>query len=340
MFKNWDKIRKVFAAGIAAAVLLTFIIWLLGPLAARFPKPDHDEAWFYFWQLPEPSFWAQVTSWGFYLAHQVTVWVLIALAVRKTGLKMGYTGYNTALLLVNLGFIILHMVQTYIWYDGLAQDTPVWSSQGSVIIMLLMVLVMMNRHRGLFLGLKFPFPQASYDGLRIPHGFYIAWAVIYTFWFHPVEAAPQHIMGFFYIFLLFIQLSMFNTRLHFNKNWIVFLEFFVTIHGTMVAVSSGQTIWPMFLFGFLFLFIFTQQFALPWLAKWARFGLVGLFVVTVVVFYGFRGFNRIFEVFAIPLIEIPGAIALGLFFALAAVITRRLSKGRVQNADGNVPRKD
>lgn len=45
----------------------------------------------------------------------------------------------------------LHLVQTWLWYDGLAQDVPIWSSQGSVIVMLVLILFLEMPRRGLWL---------------------------------------------------------------------------------------------------------------------------------------------------------------------------------------------
>jgi hypothetical protein len=55
---------------------------------------------------------------------------------------------------ITVFFVLLHLVQTHIWFDGLAQDTPILTSIGSVIILLSMVLIMQNPVSGLFLGRK------------------------------------------------------------------------------------------------------------------------------------------------------------------------------------------
>ncbi|MFO7721117.1 MAG: hypothetical protein R6W85_11830, partial [Gillisia sp.] len=80
-----------------------------------------------------------------------------------------------------------HLVQTQIWYDGIAQDVSIWSSQVSVIIMLVLILLMEIPRRGLFWGKKIPFSKSITSFVRRYHGYYIAWAVIYTFWYHPME---------------------------------------------------------------------------------------------------------------------------------------------------------
>ncbi len=47
--------------------------------------PDTGAAWYY-WRLPEPTFWSRFTAWGFYIAHQVVNWILIYYA-QSRGLK-------------------------------------------------------------------------------------------------------------------------------------------------------------------------------------------------------------------------------------------------------------
>ena len=97
--------------------------------------------------------------WSFYLSHQFALWGAIYWASKnlnhlKANPTMGLTKYNWAAIIINLFFIVLHLIQTQIWFDGLAQDVPIWTSQGSVIVMLALLLVIENPSRGFFLGRK------------------------------------------------------------------------------------------------------------------------------------------------------------------------------------------
>ena len=224
--------------------------------------PDTGASWYY-WKLPKPTFWTRATAWGFYLAHQVTIWSLIYLAQkRKTKYTTGLHKLNWLALGANAFFIVLHLLQTHLWYDGLAQDVSIWSSQVSVIILLVWVLLMENKRRGLFFGKKVPISQEIMRFARKYHGYYFAWATIYTFWYHPMVSTPGHLFGFAYMFLLLLQGSLFFTRVHLNKYWMFFQEFTVLAHGTMVAVLQGNNLWPMFAFGFGGMFIITQMHGL------------------------------------------------------------------------------
>ncbi|MGV2435012.1 MAG UNVERIFIED_CONTAM: hypothetical protein LVT10_09145 [Anaerolineae bacterium] len=117
-----------------------------------------------------------------------TIWGLIWYA--QTYVKKytdGLHRVNQIALAATAFFVFLHLVQTHIWYDGLAQDVSIFSSQWSVIIMLIWIIIMENQRRGVFFGQKLPFPKRVMRFARKYHGYYFAWAVIYTFWYHPME---------------------------------------------------------------------------------------------------------------------------------------------------------
>lgn len=257
---------SVLFAALAAGLIPLFDALFVPNIALL---PDAGAAWYY-WKLPEPTAITRVSAWGPYVVHQIALWYLIwklSRSHKRTDDRL--SNWNWWLLGVNAAFIVLHYVQTAVFYDGIAQDVSVWSSQYSVIVMLVMILIMRNRDRGLFFGRKAPLPK---DGVRLTrsvHGYYIAWATCYTFWFHPVVAEWAHVVGFFYMFLLFVQISLAYTRTHLNKYWTLALEVGVLIHGTTVAYFTQSSIlWTMFFTGFLTIFIVTQIPGLG-LPKWA-----------------------------------------------------------------------
>ena len=256
-------LKKSLLVSFAVALALTCATYFLSLTLGRFQSillPDSGASWYY-WKLPRPELWASVTMWVFYLAHQVAVWWLIVKLRSQAPVPKGRIGkYNLLLLIVNAVFIVLHLVQTTLFYDGLAQFTPVWSSQGSVIVMLVMILILLNNRRGLFFGKKVALPPLGVSLVQKTHGFYIAWAVVYTFWFHPMEGNLGHLLGFLYIFLLLTQLSLARTNWHLNIKWITLLEVFVAFHGAVVAILAKNGMWPMFFFGFMMMFIVTQMY--------------------------------------------------------------------------------
>ena len=307
--------------GIAFSLAFTLLIWLAGErLNAVALLPDQGPMWYY-WKLPEPTFVTRLTAWGFYALHQISLWTLIYYA--QTRVKKYATGLhpvNLWALGVNAFFILVHFVQSHLWYDGLAQDTAVWSSQGSVILMLCAILIMENKRRGMFFGAKAPLSKRVMDFVRKYHGYLFAWATVYTFWFHPMVNPFGHLVGFFYMFLLLLQGSLFLTRIHVNKWWTLAQEVTVLFHGTLVAISQGNGIWPMFAFGFAGMFVISQMHGLNWsrLTRW----LVGLgYIAAALVIYSGRGWGQLNEIIRIPFIEylvafaIAGLVALGIWIA-------------------------
>ena len=169
---------------------------------------------------------------------------------------------NVAALGLNALFVGLHFAQTHVWYDGLAQDVSIFASQGSVVLLLVWVLLMENQRRGLAFGRPAPFAGEVVRFARTYHGYLFAWAIVFTFWFHPLVATPGHLVGFFYMFLLLVQGSLFFTRAHLNRWWTVSLEVLVLAHGALVAAVAGNGLWPMFAFGFGAVFVITQMHGL------------------------------------------------------------------------------
>lgn len=75
------------------------------------------------------------------------------------------------------------------------------------------------------------------------------------------------------------------------------------IHGVVVAILQGNTLWPMFAFGFGSLVVLTQMYGLGLNALSQRL-LAALFVVGAVVSYAVTGrLAQIHEIIRIPLLD-------------------------------------
>ena len=293
---NWAKYVWVF--GVAFAFAFVLLIWALGPNLKHFTDiliQRNDLSWYY-WKLPIRDFWGMNIVWILYLVNQISIWAIIYFAQKnRYGFRNinshGLPKYTIFALLITVAFVFLHLVQTQIWFDGLAQDVPIITSQGSVIVLLSIVLVIENQRRGLFLGRKAgkPFTANVAAFFRSSHKYIFAWALIYTFWFHPMATDPQLLSGFFYMFLLFTQLMLAWTPLHLDRRWIVLLESYVAIHAVIVAAWNtnffgGAEMWPMFFTGFAFMFVFTYIYAFRISTK--TYGLItALYVFFVVWLY-------------------------------------------------------
>lgn len=337
---------KAFAWTIVASAALTALIAALGPLLASVPHlPDKGAAW-YFWQtIPGTrTFLSHATPWIGYVLHQTAIWIIVIMMMKEKPHPGRLSGLNIAALAVNGAFILLHVLQTHLWYDGLAQDVPVWSSQYSVIVMLVIVLYQMTPRRGLFLGRKPAWKPAALRWSNRWHGLYISWALVYTFWFHPTVGEFGLLVGFFYLFLLLAQLSFANTEVHFSSAWIAILELLVGLHGPLIAIQkaiAGQDagsnglsfagpggIWIIFASGFLFMFAFTGQYSFR-MPGWGRAMVFALYGAIVIGLYSQRGFGRLYEVTFIPAALYGGTFVFAVLMRLASGLER---KGKKQAA--------
>ena len=319
----------VLWGGVAFSALFTLLIWALDSrLDSVALLPDAGATWYY-WKLPAPTFWTRATSWGFYLAHQLVIWGILyyAQSYRKHSYTKGLHRANIWALAANAFFIFLHLVQTHIWYDGLAQDTPIFSSQGAVIVLLVWVLLMENNRRGQFFGKPVPLSQEVIRFARTYHGYFFAWAIIYTFWFHPMVSTSGHLIGFFYMFLLLVQGSLFYTRIHVNRWWTFALEVTVLVHGTLVAFMQGNGLWPMFFFGFAGILVITQMYGLG-LSMQNRLLILGIFVASTLYIYNQVGWGRLGEIVYIPVIEYASVFVLAGLFWLGLWIARSVRRLR------------
>ncbi len=284
----------------------------------------------YYWKLPNPTFLSHFTAWSGYILHQLVSWGLMYWAQEK-GLKYSdkLQPVNLIALGANAAFVLLHLLQTHYFYDGLAQDTHIFASQASVMLLLGMVLVMENQRRGLALGAKAPFMQEAGRVLRKYHGYIFSWAIVFTFWYHPMESSYGHLLGTFYTTLIMVQGSLFFTRMHTNKWWTLVMEVTVLIHGTLVAVMMANGQWAQFLFGFLGMFVITQMYGLR-LPQWLRWAFWLAYIGGIAAVYQFvRGWGAVSEVFNVPavLYALSFGIAFitwGILVLARAWITRKL----------------
>ncbi len=335
---------KTLVFMILFAALFTAVIWLAGPFVQPWYDtllPDQGAEWYY-WKLPARNDLAMLLVWGLYLSHQFLIWGAIFWASRnlteyKTSPSKSLTKFNYFVIIVTIAFMAIHLLKTILVFDGLAQDVPIWTSQGSVIIMLVLVLVIENPSRGIFLGKRAgkPFTAQVSGFVRRNHQYIIAWALVYTFWFHPAVNDPQLLTGFFYMFLLFTQVALAYTPVHIDKRWVVTLESWVAIHAIFVAYFNtafpaigSSDMWPMFFSGFAFMFVFTYMYALDikkqyrWLITVLYFGfLVWLYLPTEFGGYG-RDLSRLMM---IEFLWIPIALYAGA--AIAATLAYVFLKG-------------
>jgi len=322
-----------FYASIGGAILFTALIALLDPLLDSVPHPADQGSWWYFWRLVEPNAWTRAAAWTGYALHQIALWIVVILMMKEKPHPGKLSRLNVAAIAINGLFIALHILQTHLTYDGIAQDVPVWTSQWSVIVMLVIILYQLAPSRGLVLGKKITWKPEAARWSGKWHGLYISWALVYTFWFHPAEGDFGLLFGFFYMFLLLIQVSFANTEIHFSKGWVVVLESMVGLHGPAIAIqkllveTGGKLVpdsWIMFATGFLFMFVFTGQFALK-LPRWARGAIFVGYAALCVGLFGWWGLGKSYMILFIPAALYGGALALAGVARIAAGVRRKLA---------------
>ncbi len=314
--------------GVVFSLLFVLVVHLVRPFLPEVDFTLDTGAAHYYWKLPDPNWISRASAWGSYLTHQAFLWILIWKAQRdELSYSTGLHRVNFLAFAGNAVFVIWHLFQTAFWYDGLAQDVSVWSSQWSVIIMLVLILHMENQRRGIFFGKKVRFLSETGRFVRKYHGYVFSWAIVYTFWFHPMENTSGHLIGFFYMFMLMVQGSLFFTRAHVNRYWNFTLEILVLFHGTLVAMNQGNGMWPMFFFGFAGLFIVTQMHGLG-LKRWHRWVFLGLYCGGAIAIYGPDGLGNLHQVSWIPVTEY---VAMFVFAALIWVGMKMASWKRTRS---------
>lgn len=303
--------------GIGAAAAFTLLIAVTAAGLSGFEIVGKTVPFAYPWRLIQPTALSRLSAWGGYVLHNLAAWVIIYLAKReKPRISANLRWFNWAMIATNGAFILLHWLQSHLWYDGLAQDVPEISALGSVALMLMVVIILESPRRGLIFGKKLRFDQRFLRIVRQYHGYLFSWAIIYTFWYHPTLGTIGHLAGFFYMFLLFAQSALMFNRAHFNRLWTFGLEVFVLLHGSLVAIFQGSGLWPMFAFGFGGMVVLTQMYGLG-LHTWTRRLLaIGFVTLAVVTYVGMGRLANIHEILRIPVLDYTVIFLLyGIFLA-------------------------
>jgi hypothetical protein len=309
-----NPITRYVLPGVLLSAVFTAIIAATAANLSGFEIVGKTVPFAYPWRLTEPDAMARLSAWGLYLTHNIIAWVIIFIAQRqkpKYGNDLRW--FNWAMIATSIVFILLHILQTQIWYDGLAMDVPELTALGSVAIMLAIIIILETPRRGLIVGKKVKFKQQLMRIVREYHGYFFSWATIYTFWYHPTEGTIGHLAGFFYMFMLFVQSALIFNRAHINKWWTVTLEVFVLIHGVLVAVFQGNAMWPMFAFGFGAMFFLVQMYGLG-LNTWTKRILWIAFITLTVGTYAYMDrLSQIHEIIRIPMLDY---MMIGLFYLI------------------------
>ncbi len=295
------KEKKFIASGVAIILLFLWTIVLAEPVVNDVALAPDTGASHYYWKLMERNQTTMLIVWFLFIVQLLLNYFLIMKRMKTK--TYGLRRENYQLLAVNMLFLFVHLAQSIYFYDGLAQDVSIFSSQMSVIFVLVTMLVMLNLRRGFIFGYSLPMNQQTLKPVYILHGFVFAFAMIYTFWYHPTINTIGHLFGFLYLSLFFIQISLVRTKSHLNLKWLFCLEVLVVFHAMTVAYFvQNSDLWAMFGFGFGFIVVFTQIYSLN-LKKWMYYLIQIAFVILAITYYMRTGISNIHQVLWIPIIE-------------------------------------
>lgn len=300
-------------------------------LAGRAPVelvPYSGRAGDYRWISAAPQPGARASAWAGYLAHQLAIWGCVYAAQRaRPAYADGMRPLNWVALAVNAGGVALHYAQSRRYYDGLALDVPEGSSLGSAAFLLMLVMTMEAPRRGLLLGLRRPGlpPELTRFVMRY-HGYIFSWAVVYTFWYHPIEPLPAHLGGLFHTLLLFVQSSLLFTTAHRDPRWTLALELLVMPHAVIATLQKRSGYGAMFTFGFLGMFVLAQMHGLG-LSRRARAVIGGAYGAAALAYYGARrDWRRLPDVLRLPALEYSVVLVLALLALLMRELRRRAGR--------------
>ena len=71
-------------------------------------------------------------------------------------------------------------------------------------------------------------------------GYIFSWAVIFTFWYHPMEPSLGHLLGFMHTWMVMLQGSLMFTTAHLNYTWRLVCESWVFVHATVIAMQVDR----------------------------------------------------------------------------------------------------
>ncbi|KAI9498463.1 hypothetical protein BDB00DRAFT_800386 [Zychaea mexicana] len=302
----------------------------------------------YAWRLVDSTSLGRLSAWIGYLVHQLGQWLILAKVQQQQkkskencdgrkdakGIKWSndtfYT-WNWQMVYLNGSMMLYKLLQTHTTYDGLAVDVSEGTAQGSVIAVLVVALLLAIPSRGIAFGKGKKIQSLSFketlDFVKKYHGYVMSFGTVYNFHYHPAEGTMGHLGGFFYQCLLLWQSASFYHQSHRNKYWVLLLETWVFIHGTVTAIIQPGTNWQIFSYGFAIVFLVNQVYdtPIPKRYPWIMASMYTVFSVAVAL--GFQGNRAYYKMTFVPVAEylcLFGCIGIGM---ITAMLVRRWHLG-------------
>ncbi|KAI8640649.1 hypothetical protein BD408DRAFT_419421 [Parasitella parasitica] len=261
----------------------------------------------YPWRRIEPSQIGITIAWFAYLLHQFGQWLILAKLQmskkRQARWSSDYQWWNWQMVYLN-GFMALYkLVHGHIFYDGLAINVAEGIAQGSVVLILIFAIIIAIPYRGVIFGYgKRPASNSIIHFTQKYHGYAMSFGTVLNFHYHPVEGTMGHLFGFVYQCLLIWQSTNFLHKSHRNKSWVLFLETWVFIHGTLTALIQPGVGWQIFSYGFMIMFLVNQIFQTR--ASQSKLLMSVIYAVFFAwIYWGFREDKAYYRATFIPISE-------------------------------------
>lgn len=229
---------------------------------------------------------------------------------------------------MNLCGVLLHVLQTHFWFDGLARDTPEILALGSVALLLVWVMVMESGKRGVCFGagrrvLRGELVRCGRD----LHPWVFSWACVWNFWFHPCVGYGAFVLGFWYKFMLLVQASLMMTNVHRGKWWRLVLETWVLVHGvlTPLFVQHQRTgLWIMFFMGFLGTFVGNQLYAPEFgIERRGKLIVGGAYLIAAMMFLLRFGLKNAYVIAAVPVANLVIFLSIILVLHISLLVQKQ-----------------
>ncbi|CAO3592477.1 unnamed protein product [Absidia cylindrospora] len=151
----------------------------------------------YAWRRADPTKWTRLSAWFGYAFHQIGQWSIITRVLQQRRPATGtthsplqysstYRWWNWAMVYLNVAMAIYKLIQSHLFYDGLAIDVSEAITQGTVIMILVIALILAIPRRGIAFGFpKKPVGSIAYNivwqFIKKYHAYILSFGTVFNF---------------------------------------------------------------------------------------------------------------------------------------------------------------
>ena len=215
-------------AGIALSIILGLLVYGLSSLLDRFnriysPNVDADCV------IKHPNTLSHLFIWSLYISHQVFHWSMLYYAqnyLKQSSRKIHPFHYWMAGM--NLVFVLLHLIQTHVTYDGLVCSHLIHDHSLLWILWFILALsihIVESDRRGFFLCYSFFHSPKLVKFAKKTLWLLFSAVILFNFWNYPLDVNHNSGLVVQVLELFFIAYScLARTSFHENKYWLLWLE--------------------------------------------------------------------------------------------------------------------